>query len=211
MLAGRHLPDRDHSHDLLAMLVPDRHLCTDDTVFRVAAGTLGVDNLPDDVQAVPRPHRLAPAQLVNAHANHGRIAVSTALNEKAHGERGDLPAARNDRAEAALSSFLRIGMDRLRIILTCIADDLFLSEHDRLADPCFADLDILKIAGHSSLRECAFERLEPQPVAGPEAFDACCRRSSSSFNMSGSLSRARRCRFAYMLLPWASMATVAGP
>src|SRR3569623_766582 len=146
---GGQLDEVQERHHLGAVLVGRGDAHGDDAAVGLAPGRDDGDDLAEDVERVARPHRAAPGQVVDLQPAHRRVAARRLVAKVAHHQRGDMPAAGDDAAEAAARRRHGIEVHRLRIIGGGEADDVGLGHGNRAAVPVLADGEIVEKQGWS--------------------------------------------------------------
>src|SRR5215470_17457151 len=141
----RQLHRREGDHVLVA-LVPDPVPHPQHAAVGLGGGGLLVDHLELAVERVAGPHRLEPAQLVEAGRAHAAGAEDAGLENHAESERQRLETAGDEPAVVARFRRLDVDVERLRVVAHGEIDDQALRERDARRHHALAALEIVEVA-----------------------------------------------------------------
>src|SRR5688500_12586500 len=144
MLAAKHPPAFHGEHQLAALV--DRFPAVLDQPHALARRRRARLEQDADVnQRVAGPHRLEPADVVDARRAQAHRLVDVALDHQPHADRAGLPATRDQPAERALLGLFRVGMKRLRVVLLAEAHDLGLGKGMAPELGALAELEVFPV------------------------------------------------------------------
>jgi len=103
-----------------------------------------MDNLGFDAQHIAGPHRVRPAQFVDAETNHALGKIQR-LHEEPHSHRRRMPAARNQPFENGPLSAFPAEMKHLRVKFVRELDQFFFPDLKRFGAEAVAHFQIVKI------------------------------------------------------------------
>src|SRR5437660_8242853 len=101
----------------LAVLVQRRRSHLEQSLVRPRSGRPHLEHFTLDAQLVPGPHGPGPTELVEAGADDPPGGLQIAFDQQPHGDRGGVPTARSQSAEARVARNRLGEMERLRIEL----------------------------------------------------------------------------------------------